>query len=185
MHVELGIDIDARGQQRVDEVHMGYRRSAANVRATWASACATSTTCAPRATQASATAAFFTIDDDVESSASPPIPHIRIATMIQQEFCGVVVIVIEGNYQWRDTLWGWNIDVRSRRDERLDAFQTTPARRVQERRQSSGRTILRAGLGSDLARPVAVLGTGFNIGALRKKQLHHLGGVPRCGRGPH
>src|SRR5262245_7033086 len=164
---------------------MGYRRSAANVRATRASASTTSNTGTPRATQASATATFFTIDDDVESSSSPPVPHIRIGTMIQQEFCDVVVIVIEGNYQCRDTLWGWNIDVRFCRDERLDAFETTPSRRVQKRRQPSDRTILRAGLGSDLARPVAVLGTGFNIGALRKKQLHHLGGVPRRGRGPH
>ena len=128
---------------------------------------------------------FSSIDDDVEGGASPPVPDVGIGAAIEQQFGDVVVVVIESEHQRSDAFRRRHIHIGAGGDQRLDAVIAAVARRIEQRGQSADGTILRAGLRRNLARPVAVERPRLDVGALRKKQLHHLARIFRRSGSPH
>ena len=95
------------------------------------------------------------------------------------------MIVVEGEHQRGHAFGRRHIHISAGPDQRPDTVGAAATCRIQQRGQSADRTILRAGLGGDLAGPIAVERPRLDVGSLRKKQLHHRSGVSWRSGSPH
>src|SRR6185295_9737128 len=95
------------------------------------------------------------------------------------------MVVVESEHQRSHTFGRGYIHIGAGADQRVGTVVAAVTRRIQQSGQSSNGTILRTGLGGNLAGPVGEKGPGLDVGAFRKKQLHDLSRVSwRCGS-PH
>ena len=94
------------------------------------------------------------------------------------------MVVVEGEHQRGHALGRRHIHIGAGADQRIDTVVAAVTRGIQQRGQSSNRTILRAGLGGDLAGPVGEQGARLEVGAFGKKQLHHRSRVSSARRQP-
>src|SRR5215470_19243867 len=96
MKIELRIGVDISSEQTLDDIHRRNRRTRTATRGSSASTAAAAAT--------ARAGGFFSIDDDVECRAPPPIPKLRIRSTIQQELGDIVMVVVEGEHQRSHTL---------------------------------------------------------------------------------
>src|SRR3954464_10469018 len=95
---------------------------------------------------AAAAAAILSIYRDIEGSASIPIPHPGIGSMIEQQFGDIVVVVIESDHQRRYAFRRRQIHVGAFRNQLLNAVIAAVACAIQQGCQSSEGMVLHARL---------------------------------------
>ena len=123
------------------------------------------------------------VDGHVKRSTSPPVPRMRVGTLVQQVLGNFKVRVVDGHHERCHPIRIRQIDVGATHQQGLDTPTASRASCVKERCEAARRTILNAGLRGHLISPVVGSSSYVDGGAFGNQERYHFRMV--LGGGPH